>query len=230
MTSPNPPRNLPCPCGSCSISGHPVEPQPLGPGASPAAYCPIGNRWYCYATDSAAWIRMNPAEQRPQRFPIFPEPQSPEPAEQFPRDETRPPARRRNPLHHQRRRRPEPNQTGEPPYCHDQFRQFRNRHTPAILRRLSLSRCARRPGQAPEVETPHGSARFCPCSAAAVRVAGDPDSCSIVEWTDGGAPLTLANPFPSVVARFRKYGCPEYSLAKRLQPEQYIIRRRTALR
>ena len=86
MTSPEPPRNLPCPCGGCSIGGHPAELQPAGPGSSPAAYCPIGNRWYSYAADGAAWLRMNPSEQRPPRFPIFPETQPPEPAKQFPRD------------------------------------------------------------------------------------------------------------------------------------------------
>ena len=87
-----------------------------------------------------------------------------------------------------------------------------------------------RSGQAPPVETSHGAARFCPGRTAAVRVAGDPDSCPTVEWTDGDTSLTLADPRPAVVARFREYSCPEYALSKWLKPQQYKIRRRRTLK
>lgn len=73
MTLPAAPRNLPCPFGFCSIGGHPIEPQPTPSGLSPAARCHVAGQWYSYSDDGAAWVRMEPAEQRKPRFPIFPE-------------------------------------------------------------------------------------------------------------------------------------------------------------
>lgn len=70
MTLPAAPRNLPCPFGFCSFGGHSIEPQPTAQGFSPAARCPVAGQWYSYSDDGAAWLRMDPVEQRQPRFPL----------------------------------------------------------------------------------------------------------------------------------------------------------------
>ena len=79
MTQPAAPRNLPCPFGFCSFGGHPIETQPTARGFSPAARCHVAGQWYSYSPNGAAWLRMDPVEQRQPRFPIFPEPEPRQP-------------------------------------------------------------------------------------------------------------------------------------------------------
>ena len=74
MTLPAAPKNLPRPFGFCSFGGHPIEPQTTAQGFSSAARCPVAGQWYSYSPDGAAWLRMDPVEQRQPRFLLFPEP------------------------------------------------------------------------------------------------------------------------------------------------------------
>ena len=79
MTLPVAPRNQPGPFGFCSFSSHPVELQPIPTDFSPAARCHVASQWYSYSPDGAAWLRMDPVEQRQPRFPLFPEPEPRQP-------------------------------------------------------------------------------------------------------------------------------------------------------
>ena len=78
----------------------------------------------------------------------------------------------------------------------------------------------RHPGQSPEVNTSYGITRFCPVTATAVRTTDKPDIRPVAEWTGGDAPLALSEPLPTVIAQFRRYGCPEYALAKWINPKR----------
>ena len=77
----------------------------------------------------------------------------------------------------------------------------------------------RHPGQSPEVNTPYGITRFCPGTVAAVRTTDQTDTHPAAERSSGPSPLLLSKPLPEVIARFRRYGCPEYALAKWINPK-----------